>query len=93
MYLVDSQTRRAWPPYWANHKLRAIRAEVTSELHARDPNSTEVGDVSGTSACAIEITCSEREIRRETERRWADFCRRPRDLAAYRIEVQRQESH
>jgi len=87
MYLVDTKTRRAWPPYWANHRLKAIREKVVKELSARATPLETGGDALSPACAATTTQGSEREIRLETERRWREFCLSPQDLAAYREEV------
>jgi len=86
MYLVDTRTRRAWPPYWAAHKFKAIRAEVIRDLTEGRRQSNGTNDGGGV-ACLRQHAWTERAIREETERRFAIFCRKLQDLEAYRREV------
>lgn len=90
MYLFDSQTRRAWPAYWANHKFKAIRAAVIEDLSEQSAPSAELPESPGCITSPPKSGLSEREIRLESERRWAAYCLEPRDLEHYKAEVTRQ---
>jgi len=92
MYLVDSKTRRAWPPYWAAHRLRDVRAEVLQDLDRHRTRKVPSGAPDRDFAWIRERGCSERAIREETERRFALLCRKPQDLEAYRREVTSKEA-
>ena len=74
---VDTKTRRTWPPYWCNHKLKAIRLQCLRDFGESDGNPTHAY----TGVC------------RAIDRCWAKFCEVPRDLEAYRHEDAHQRDN
>ena len=87
MSVVDKKTRRAWPPYWSAHKIKAIRTQVIQELTTNPGEPVSSPGSPSAVACATRRACSEKDIRLETARRWAAYCMTPRDLDEYRAEA------